>query len=83
MFDIEYDRSGNSNSSFYVRANILNLLFLYDFFIFCHVQYMLRLDKAKYLSLLFKPILSVRLNNNLWGSDTLIFLEFINIVSTF
>ena len=30
----EYDPSGNSNSSFHVRADILNSLFLYDFFIF-------------------------------------------------
>ena len=33
-----------------------------------------------YLSLLFQFILSVRLSNNLWGSDVLLFLEFINIV---
>ena len=29
--DIEYAPSGNSKSSFYVGADILNLLFLYDF----------------------------------------------------
>ena len=34
MSDTEYDLSGNSNSSFQVRANILNLFFLYYFFIF-------------------------------------------------
>ena len=33
-FDIEYDPSGNSNSSFHVRADILDLLFLYEFFYF-------------------------------------------------
>ena len=44
--DIEYDPSGNSNSSFHFRADILNLLFLYDFLIFFHVKYMLRFDKA-------------------------------------
>ena len=32
MSDTEYDPSGNSNSSFHVGADILNLLFLYDFF---------------------------------------------------
>ena len=34
--DAEYDQSGNSNSSFHVGADILNLLFLYDFLIFFH-----------------------------------------------
>ena len=37
MSDIEYDPSGSSNSSFHVGADILNLLFLYDFYIFFHV----------------------------------------------
>ena len=37
MSDVEYDPSGNSNSTFHVVADILNLLFLYDFFIFFHV----------------------------------------------
>ena len=41
---------------------------------------MLSLDKSIYLSLLCKFILSLRLSNNLWGSDVLLFLEFINIV---
>ena len=35
--DTDYDSSGNSNSSFHVGPGILNLLFLYDFFIFFHV----------------------------------------------
>ena len=35
--DIEYDALANSNSSFHVGAGILNLLFLYDFFIFFHL----------------------------------------------
>ena len=42
---------------------------------------MLRFDKTTYLSLLFKFILSERLSNNLWGSDVLLFSEFVNIVS--
>ena len=42
---------------------------------------MLRFDKATYLSLLFKFTLCKRLSNSLWGSDALIFLEFVNIVS--
>ena len=42
---------------------------------------MLRFDKATYLSLHFKFILSVRLSSSLWESDVLLFLEFINILS--
>ena len=34
MSDKEFDRSGNSKSSFHVRADILHLLFLYDFLYF-------------------------------------------------
>ena len=34
---MEFDPSGNSNTSLHVGADILNLLFLYDFFIFFHV----------------------------------------------
>ena len=35
--DADYDPSGNPNSSFHIGADVLNLLFLYDFFIFLHV----------------------------------------------
>ena len=42
---------------------------------------MLRFDKAIYLSLHFKFVLSERLSNSLWGSVVLLFPEFINIVS--
>ena len=56
--DIEFDPSGDSNSSYYVRADILNLLFLYSFFMFFDVYYKLKFHKATYLSLLFKFILS-------------------------
>ena len=42
---------------------------------------MLRLDTDTYLLLLFKSILPERLSNSLRGSDVLLFLEFINIVS--
>ena len=38
-------------------------------------------DKVTYLLLLFKFVLSKRLSNSLWGSDVLLFLEFIYIVS--
>ena len=38
---------------------------------------MLRFDKATYLPLPFKFILSERLSNSLWGSDALLFPEFI------
>ena len=37
MSDIEYDPSGNSNSSLRVGADILNLLLLYELFRFFHV----------------------------------------------
>ena len=35
--DTKYNLSGNSNSSFHVGADILNALFLYDFFAFFYV----------------------------------------------
>ena len=63
------------------RADNLNLLFLHDLFIFFHVQKMLKFDKATYLSLLYKFILSERFSNSLSGSDVKLFSEFINIVS--
>ena len=43
---------------------------------------MIRFDKATYLLLLFKSILSERLNNSLQGSDVLLFSKFIKVVST-
>ena len=52
MSDTEYDPSVNSNYSSYAGADIFNLLFLYDIFIFFHVYLMLRFDKATHLSLL-------------------------------
>ena len=42
---------------------------------------MLSFEKATYLSLLFKFILSERLSNSLRGSDILLFSEIINMVS--
>ena len=43
---------------------------------------MLMFDKAIYhITLFFKFILSERLSNVMWGSDDLLFPEFINIVS--
>ena len=44
---------------------------------------MLRIDKAIYLSLYFKKILSDRFSNGLWAADFYVFLELTNIVSTF
>ena len=35
--DTEYDPSGNPNVIFHFEADILDLLFLYDFFIIFHV----------------------------------------------
>ena len=37
MSDIEYDPSGNVNSSLHVGADISNLLLLYELFTFFHV----------------------------------------------
>ena len=53
---MESDPSGNSNSSFYVEADILNSLFLYN---------------AIYPSLLFKFTLSGRLSISLCELDAL------------
>ena len=59
MSDIGCDPSGNSISSFHVRADILHLLFCTTFFYFpCRVY--ARCDRATYLSLLFKFNLSER-----------------------
>ena len=44
---------------------------------------MLRFDKETYLLLLFKFILSEKLSNSLCGSDVLLILEFLSIVSSF
>ena len=54
--DTEYDLSVNLNSSFHVVTDILNLSCLNHLFIFLHVYYMLKFDKAAYLALLFKSI---------------------------
>ena len=40
---------------------------------------MLRFDKATYLLILIKSIISARLSNNLGGSDVLLSFEFIDI----
>ena len=54
--------------------------FMLELIFWNYCPYMLRLVKATYLSLLFKFAFSVWLSNSLWGSDVLLFLEFINIV---
>ena len=41
MSDTEYDTSGNSNSSFHVGADILNLLFLYYIIILLYYFYII------------------------------------------
>ena len=56
--------SGNPNFPFHLDPDTLNSLFFHKFFIFFHVS-ILRFDKATYLSLLFKSILSQRLSNSL------------------
>ena len=61
-----------------LKFDTFNLLFLYK--LFTSVYYMLRFDKATYLSLLFKFILSKRLNSQK-GSGVLLFSEFISITS--
>ena len=42
---------------------------------------MLKCDKATHLSLLCAFILSERMSNSMYGSDVLLFSEFINMVS--
>ena len=42
---------------------------------------MLRFDEATFISLLFNFIFSQRLSSSLWGSDVLLFPEFINLIS--
>ena len=49
MYKIEYDPSGNSNSSFQVGAKTLNLLLLYANLMFFHTQSILRLANAMFL----------------------------------
>ena len=49
----------------HVGADILNLLFLYKFFIFLHVSQILIFDKVIYLYFFLKSIFSVRLTNSL------------------
>ena len=80
--DTQYHPLCNSNFLFHVGADNLNLLFLYDLFIFFHVCLMLRFDKAKYLSLLFMSIVSKRLSDRLWGADLLNFIELIILLYT-
>ena len=75
--------SVSSNLSLHVRPDILNLLFLYDSYIFSIYSKCWDLLKQHiyHFSLLFKFVSSKRLSNSLWGSDGLLFHEFINIVS--
>ena len=63
VFDTEYNPSGNSNLSFHVGAETLSLLFLRTYFFFFHIKSMLNFDKATYLLLFFKFVLSERLSN--------------------
>ena len=46
MSDARYDLSSNSNSSIHFETDVLNLLFLCDFFMFFHEYYMLRFDRV-------------------------------------
>ena len=80
--DTQYHPSCNSKFLFHVGADNLNLLFLYDLFIFFHICLMLRFDKAKYLLLLFMSIVSKRLSDRLWGADLLNFIELIILLYT-
>ena len=65
MSDTEYNPPDNSNISFHVGVDFLNLLFLYDFFIFFHEQHMVLFDIAAYFSPPLKFILSARLSNSI------------------
>ena len=50
--DTEYDLSFNSNFSFHVGADTLNLLFLYNLYIFPCIVYV-RFDRGIYLSFFY------------------------------
>ena len=80
--NVEYDPSFNSNLSFHVPGDILNSLLLCELFMFFYVL-ILRFDKAILFSILHKSSLSVRLSNKTFGSEFLLYSEFINIVSLF
>ena len=59
------------------------LIFLFFIFLFLHVFFKILpcIVNAKILWILFKSILSEKMSTSLWGSDVLLFSEFINIVS--
>ena len=83
IYGTKYNPSNNSNLSFQIGADILNVLLLYDSLIFFHGEYMLRFHKATYLSFdlkLFYHVLSLRLRIHLSGADVLLFWEVANIV---
>ena len=75
------DLCGNSSLSFHVGADILNLLLLFELFMFFHVLQVLRFHKTMLFSPLRKFILSVRLSIKTCGLEVLMFSEFINMVS--
>ena len=83
IFDTEHDPSGNSNLSFHVGADNLNLLLLYKLFMFFYVQWILRFDKAIIFSPFLIANLSVGLSVTTCGSEVLLFSEFVKIVSIF
>ena len=73
--DKECDLSDNLNLLFHVGAEILNLFcFAWLFYIFpCTVE--AKIWESN------KFVLSGRFSNSLWGSDSLLFPKFVNIVS--
>ena len=79
LTDREYDLSSNSDPSFYVGANILNLLFYIAFRISsCKVDTTILYYDVSITSFL---TLFARLSLNLYWSAVLLFSDVINIVS--
>ena len=79
MSNTEYDPSGNSNLSFHVGADILNLLLLYKLYVFPRVINA-KTDKATIFSSILRSNLLVSFNIKTCGLGLLLFCEFINVV---
>ena len=83
MSDTEYEPSDNSNLSFQVGTDILNLLgvfFLTFFYPFLCIVFANIWWRNIFITS-FKIVLSIRLSNSLWESDVLLFSEFVSIGS--
>ena len=79
--DAEYDSSSNSNLSLHVGADVFKFIIvaLFNIFPYSICYGLIGFNISTSLSLLFKFILSERLNNSLWDEEVLILFEFIHI----